>query len=275
MAFIDSEASRRASRPVEVYDILAGTTHIRVVNQPVGVTSPHDSNFYAACAALSRRRISREAVGGPTSQQEIVMPRSVLAAVYNGPPQPFEVTVTRVQPGGHQRMFRGSINNNVVTVEKGKTPEIKLLCVGLTEARLQRRFPGLVMARSCQRSLYDKWCRFPRGTFEHETTVADSDDLEIVVASHDGRPDGWFTSGEIWQGTERRMITTHFGDILTIDFPFAATVTGAVTIYPGCDKSVSTCQTKFNNVVHFQGAPQCRDSNPHLISLDNIDVYVE
>lgn len=38
-------------------------------------------------------------------------------------------------------------------------------------------------------------------------------------------------------------------------FPFTIAVGDAVTVVAGCDKNLSTCRDKFNNVINFQGFP--------------------
>lgn len=272
MTFIADENSARSSRPVEVFDILAGSTHVRLCNQQVNVSHLGDS--YTATPGLSRRRLLRQALGVGASEQEIVVPRSAISAFCPGPPpQPFNITITRIQPGGYQQIFDGGVmNNKISTGEKG--PVVELLCMGKTEARLRRRFPGLVLAPTCQRTLYDKWCRIARADFDQSATIVDVDDLEVEVSTVGSQPDGWFTSGELWLGTEVRMITTQFGTSLTIDFPFTAELTGAVVLQAGCDKAVLTCRDKYANVRRFQGAAQWKDRNPHSIRLDNLNVTV-
>ena len=65
----------------------------------------------------------------------------------------------------------------------------------------------------------------------------------------------------------RRMIVRHQGSELTLATPFpalAAAVEGsasaAVTIAPGCDKSLQTCLNRFDNIPRFGGFPQMTDN---------------
>lgn len=275
MTFMDSENSARGSRPVECYDVVAGTTTVRFCNQPVGIT--HLGNFYQATRAVERKKLTREGVGGNSSEMEVSVERSILAAYVPGAPEPFTIDITRVQPGGYQHVFGGLICNTKVSGQIAK-----LLCVRRLEAYMKRRLPALVLSQKCQRVLYDKWCRVARSDFDQAAMVVDVDGLEVEVSTVGGHIDGWFTGGELWLGTEKRLITTQVGVILTINYPFAATLTGAVTLYAGCSKHILTCRDKFfpsggapgprGNVDNFQGAPQWKHQNPHVIPLDGIAI---
>jgi uncharacterized phage protein (TIGR02218 family) len=43
--------------------------------------------------------------------------------------------------------------------------------------------------------------------------------------------------------------------LLTVPIPIPPAAGDAITVYPGCDKQQTTCQTKFANLQHFEGFP--------------------
>jgi len=69
-------------------------------------------------------------------------------------------------------------------------------------------------------------------------------------------PENWYQFGTIEAAGEIRMIVGSTYDTLTLKFAFNSVSAGdAFTAYPGCDKRVDTCETKFNNKANFLGFP--------------------
>lgn len=78
------------------------------------------------------------------------------------------------------------------------------------------------------------------------------------------RPDGWFNAGIITfdtglnVGISREIMTwTQATRTITLLFPFPFSISNGdvFRIYPGCDKRLDTCRTKFNNRLNFRGEP--------------------
>lgn len=80
------------------------------------------------------------------------------------------------------------------------------------------------------------------------------------------KPDGWFSGGWIqWaEGTaiERRFVTEHIGDTLTLLTPALAAVGRAVVAFPGDDQTLQTCHEKFDNSDNYGGEPWIPEKNP-------------
>jgi len=92
-------------------------------------------------------------------------------------------------------------------------------------------------------------------------TVIGSDIYSTEVDTYD---DGYFTGGEVFVTDDSRMITNHVGNKLTLHVPFdSRVVTGSeITILPGCDRLITTCINKFDNLVDFLGMPLIPSKNP-------------
>jgi hypothetical protein len=54
---------------------------------------------------------------------------------------------------------------------------------------------------------------------------------------------------------ERRLIVSRSGLVLTLNRPFssAVAVNDAVTVFPGCDHTKTTCNTHYNNILNYGG----------------------
>lgn len=269
MPFIDDENSRHGNQPYEGYVINAGGTLLYFTNQPVGGVLD-GVNTYIAVPGLNRRRVVRKGVGVSGGEMEIRIARSALSAYVPGfPPNPFEITITRYQTAGDQVLFEGEIANTRI---EGR--DLLLRCLTKQEARMGRRCPGLAVLPQCPLTLYDEWCRVDRGSHEFPATVVSVTGLSVVVSTVDGRPDGYFAGGEIILGNEKRSITTQIGTTITIDFPFNATLTGSITMHPGCDKKFETCRDTYLNKDNYQGARHMPDQNVHILGIKGMRVTV-
>lgn len=124
------------------------------------------------------------------------------------------------------------------------------------------RRPGL-RARyllTCRWSLYRRGCKLAKEGFAIPATASSITGLNVTVSAASGFVNGYFTAGMMQapDGT-LRFITAHVGSTLTLmrRLPSleAALVSGptAVTLYPGCDRTRSMCNSKFNNLPNYGG----------------------
>ena len=93
--------------------------------------------------------------------------------------------------------------------------------------------------------------------------VIDNRTLEIVV-SEARAVDGWFDQGAMTfesssnTGKAHEIRTWTQTDSRSVSFlppPFVAVPGSKVRIYPGCDKRLATCVSKFDNAINFRGEP--------------------
>ena len=87
------------------------------------------------------------------------------------------------------------------------------------------------------------------------------------------KPANYFTGGMIvWDnGTFElaRFIISHSGDVLELDLALSDFPTGtSILIYPGCNRTLDDCNTKFSNVANYGGQPFYPRKDP--FSGDNI-----
>lgn len=129
--------------------------------------------------------------------------------------------------------------------------------------QLQNPVPLTIIEPSCRLVLFDSLCTLNRATFAVTSTVH-SGSTGIVLYGPTGHADDYFALGflEFTAGANQGVIapvkayTGSSGAIeLWAPLPYAPTVGDAFTIYPGCDKTKSTCNSKFSNLIHFAGYP--------------------
>ena len=85
-----------------------------------------------------------------------------------------------------------------------------------------------------------------------------------AVIDVEGKPNDWFTGGVIIFTSGQnsgRAIEVRGSDLATGDLvlsfppPFPVGTGDAFEIYPGCDKRLTTCIDRFDNVLNFRGDP--------------------
>lgn len=123
--------------------------------------------------------------------------------------------------------------------------------------------------RTCPFVLYGADCGADAQAVRLDGTADVINGLALTVAAAGARAAGFFAGGYVeWQiGAdavwERRFITAHAGAVLTIDMPPVGLAVGAaVRLYPGCDHSLATCNTKFGNALNYGGMPFIPTKNP-------------
>lgn len=132
------------------------------------------------------------------------------------------------------------------------------------------RYADEIYQQTCRNSLGDSLCRFAILSFGINFTVtrvgsATSFFVDTFGPTAAGRPDQeyfsegqlkWLTGGNTEWASD--IIHSDYGT-LNIKTFFPPPVTPAVgdtgLMYPGCNKALSTCQSKFDNVLNFNGEP--------------------
>ncbi|MDH1681141.1 phage BR0599 family protein [Pseudomonas chengduensis] len=136
------------------------------------------------------------------------------------------------------------------------------------DSEMQR--PGLVdtFARTCTTYLGSPWCGVDMNPLRVETTIQSLTGSSISSGVLAAYPDGWFSGGwvewSIGQGEyDRRAIESHAGSVLTLLGGTLALSAGqAVRVYPGCDFTAPTCNSKFGNLANLRAQPQMDGKSP-------------
>lgn len=140
----------------------------------------------------------------------------------------------------------------------GHTPDMANITLAFESIFTSLRRPGLRARyqKTCRHALYGKGCRLDPEDFATAGTLAAIDNRTITVAAASGQPDGYYLGGMVRDPSGAlAFIVDHVGSDLTLQrVPYSmaqafddtgpATV---VSIYPGCDHSLDTCWSKFDN----------------------------
>lgn len=258
MAFDALEESLESSRPLELYTFQVGPTTFRY-------TSAEDdyvdgANTFTAIEGLGRTALT---AGGPTDSVgtlTIEMPgTNSLSQLYiDGIPGVVPtVSIERVQrtDGSKVTIFDGTIRS-VTFQDSGYRAEFEIVP---TFSGVQREIPRFKYSSQCNHVLYDSRCQVddtdPSFRLSGAAVTAVSGNT-ITVTGADANGDGYYTGGfvQTTSADDRRLILDQTGTVLTLLLPFTDSPLGStVVVFAGCDHEISTCKSKFDNVINFGG----------------------
>lgn len=158
---------------------------------------------------------------------------------------------------GTVNMFSGRVSKTEATRTSAK------LSVNSDLELLNVTFPRNCYQPGCLNALYDGACGLSRNGFSSVGTVTSATKSSITISgTAAGYADGYwalgvilFTSGSL--AGQGRTVKTHSSGSVTVPFPLSTVpaVGDTVRLYAGCDKSLTTCSSKFSNAANFRGMP--------------------
>lgn len=178
-----------------------------------------------------------------------------------------QVTVDRAYAAAPGTAWVGTLQRfygRVSDIDRVSRVETDVTLRSFTEV-FNSAVPRNVYQAACLNTLYDSSCNVSQaglGVAGTVTTASSSLNLSFT-ASGLTAADGYFSLGMIVfntganAGTKRSVRVHAAGGVVTLMQPAAGPIAvgDTFTIYPGCDKTLTTCVTKFNNRARFRGEP--------------------
>ncbi|QBQ71188.1 minor tail protein [Shewanella phage S0112] len=269
MAYGDIEISEDSGEPIELFVFERPQQVFRYTN--------HDTDINFLGNTFGSIPIKRSRVEATTdlgkSGVTIEMVRNATFAqlfIANIPAETFNVTIYRTH--------LSSVEDSII-LWQGRVVNAKLL-ESTAEIYCQPLYtsikrPGLRRAYqiNCPHVLYGPSCKVVRDSLAittTNTTIAGNTITSPDLVETDALlGPTWYTGGyvEITSGgaVDRRFITNYdnLSGSVTLNLPFKALANNSeITVYPGCDRVVTTCSLKFNNLDNFGGFPYIPQKNP-------------
>ena len=133
-------------------------------------------------------------------------------------------------------------------------------------AQFSIQMPRNIYQANCLNSLFDADCGLSRSSFAVAGTDSGGSSTTIIMCSL-SQPTSFFNMGYVvwntgmlaglkrtikgyWQGSPGNGNFAIYNPL-----PNAPASGDQMTLYPGCDKTLSTCQSKFSNQTKFRGMP--------------------
>lgn len=128
---------------------------------------------------------------------------------------------------------------------------------------------GNVYTANCRHTLFDQTgvgkvgaCGLADTSFKFTGSISSVTTQKWKFAISVSKDDGYFDNGHIkftsgYNSGLSCVIKTYASNVITLMLPSAFIVNSGDTfeIFAGCDKTLETCKSKFNNVVNFGGFP--------------------
>ena len=235
MSYTGIETSIQSGRPVELYDFGNGGAHYRYTSADGDVV--YGGNTYTA-APISRSAIEATSETVRTALNvTVARDLGILALFSTMPPENVvSLSVLRLHAGDGEAITQWM--GRVLNVTFGNvSAEIHCESVYTSLQRVGLRRPAITGATMTLSGL---------GSFS----------------------DGYFAGGYLeWQKSagvyERRAVRSQIGGTVIISFPIPGmAAAAAVTLYPGCDHTLATCENKFGNHLNYGGMPCFPTKNP-------------
>ncbi|WP_458321525.1 phage BR0599 family protein [Providencia sp. CRPN22473] len=265
MSFNVIETTNDSGRPVLLYEF-------RLLDKYWRYTSA-DSKITAAGSVWEPLGMTDDGVKqtgeAATDALNLTMPNtSAVVGLFIGTPpgSPVFLTIRKLHLGDGDAAV--CYVGEVQSINQGSNPTVATVTVATLSATMDRNGLRLAWSRGCPHVLYDRQCRVIKDHFKVDATVLSVGAGTVTSNTYAGFPDGYFAGGFIeWNdpqyGVERRGIESHTGDTITI-FGTVDGLAGGFILktYPGCPRTVTACNTIFNNLANYGGVPTMPDRSP-------------
>ena len=265
MSYEAEEISVQDGAPVEVYTFTRNDVGIGWYTSAESEVWVGSELYDTWPGGLARSRLDIGGDSGRTNLDITVARDFPIAEIVHLRPRTGVIGVTV------RRFHRGDASDiatiwtgRVLTVKRDRSGGRVIVCeprsVSYNRNGLTRK-----CARNCQHELYGPRCRLVQHEWGHEATISDiTGNVMTVDILGSGLPYAGgiveWTSGGI---TDVAYILEVTGNALTLDLPiYGAAASDAVTIYPGCDWTMATCNGVFNNAVNYGGRLNIPTKNP-------------
>ncbi len=256
MSYETTEESVNSGKPIELYDFECGENHYRYTSGPVIVVY---AGYTYVPETIQRGDLEltdnafRNELEIKINRDNVFIRRFILS--------PLEGMVILTVYRGHGSDFV-TFWVGVLNYVKFNSDEVTITAIprtsSLIRTGLRRKYQKL-----CNYPLYAAGCNVNLVSYKVIGTIDTISGFTITSAAFATKANGWFKAGKIVVGDAERLIISHVGDTITINRGIIGAVIGnSFTAYAGCDHSMFTCASKFNNLINHGGQPWIPTKNP-------------
>ncbi len=202
--------------------------------------------------------ISRSEIQWDIEKQEaaVEMPMDTEPASLFTAFNPSSVLWVEIMNSSGTPIFVGKVVGCSFNIDEGKA-SLKLVSI---QTIFQGKIPDRTYGTSCPWEVFSTGCKLSGPTYAISVPVDEitksSNGRELTHVDFAAKLDGYFTGGYLTLSYETAYIVEHISGKITLLFPLMLWTSGlSVIVYPGCDKTLATCKSKFNNVTNFGGCP--------------------
>ena len=254
MPYAAQETSQESGQPIELFDFRIGVESFLYTTDPDPVT--YNALTYQPFE-IERTNLNFSAEQrNETLQINVPSTEPLVRKFVNSVPgQRATLTIRRVHrnDGANEviELWKGTVRT-VGFDQNGVRANIAVLPL---TSELADSIPRFKYSAVCNHVLYDQACTVAQSLFRHQNEVTGVAGDTITVQGLAAKGSGWANGGFIALPTgDFRLVNSHTGDTIRVLKPFPSSPLGlTVEVFAGCDHSINTCSSKFNNVQNFGG----------------------
>lgn len=259
----DFETSAESGAPYELYEFVQGAIVWRFTTTESDLL--YNERTYTA-SSIKRARIT-QGTDVFKDNLKLTFPRgNTFASQYLGfaPEETTTVTVLRGHVGDTDEDVQLYWKGRIIGVSASENTidvEAESVFTSIKRSGLRAKYE-----LTCRHSLYRTGCLVNREDFALDTVVNSigTSTTELTIEEAALKDDGYYTGGMVLlTNGDSRFIVAHTGNLITLTRPLSSLVAGAsIKVYAGCDRTITTCNEKFNNLFNFGGTPYIPTTNP-------------
>lgn len=263
MAYSTNETSVQSGAPVELYEFRSGSDFYRYTSADANVV--YQSKTYEA-VVISRGDIEAtvEVARNPLKINCSINVGVLNLFLYSPPGEVVTLSIFR--------MHRG--DSEAVTIWMGRVLNVtwagSQASIHCESVYSSIKRPGLrrMYQKACPHVLYSGPCGVNSSAFRVNASVLSVSTTTVNVSGIGAYAADYFAGGYLeWEYEtgkfERRAIQSNTTSAVVISSRIQLLAGGVtVRLYPGCNHTLSVCNSKFSNVVNFGGFPWIPQKNP-------------
>lgn len=260
MSYVTYEISQWMGKPIECYLFQCNGINYSYTSSSLDYTL-NDVVYSSVPIKRGAYETSEDTL---KSDLDITVIRTVdVVSLFIGlPPEDIvSITIYRIHKGDTEALVYWTGRVTTCTIQKD---EATLKCESI-KTSLKRNGLRACYQIPCRHTLYSDQCGVSKSSYSlYIANAINNGDGTITHSSFATKADGWWNGGWIQLDTgEKRMVTAHSGSTVTINYPFnsSTSISNGLTVFAGCDSLVTTCNSKFNNVLNFGGFPYIPSDN--------------
>lgn len=267
MSFNDYEHSVQDGLPVEFYLFEHGSNRYRYTSADQDITF-NGQRWTAAAITCPGIR------SGGSEGLELTVPSDLpVVMLYRGTPPSTSVKlrVLRKHADAASDAESRTVWIGTITEVKREGYNSARIITASAASSFSRNGLRLGWTRACPHSLYDSNCTVSRSALAvNGLNITALNGAEITVNIPGSYASGWFSGGLIaWENdglTERRGLKTHSGNVIgVLGGTIGLSVGMTVSLWPGCDRTLATCEKKYKNQLNYGGVPHMPGVSPYEI----------
>lgn len=268
MTFVAYETSLNSGQPVELYVFTRVNQFWRYTNADRDLTV--GGNLYTA-VHITRTALSQTS---EVKKLGLTVTMSRDSAIYDqfkeSPPNDsVALTVYTYHYTDPGLELLPEWTGRIVGCARRGVAEVAFVCepvvASMASLGLRRAWQG-----PCPHALYGiSGCKASKEAFVFQSIVESINALTLRITGLDSFANTHFAGGYVtWINTlgltDYRGIDSHTTAYLDLSYrPYGLTVDSVIKVYPGCDHTMATCNSKFGNILNFGGTPYIPKKNPY------------